>query len=61
MEKRIEENIPVLGRVNLNFLNLSSRIYKIYEKENEVVRQKSTPHFKKDRRDPLYLHVKLKR
>lgn len=44
MEKRIEENIPVLGRVNLNFLDLASRIYKIYEKQDEVTRQKLTPH-----------------
>ncbi|SMD31825.1 hypothetical protein SAMN04488029_0163 [Reichenbachiella faecimaris] len=41
---RIEEDINILGKVSVNFLDLSSRIYKIYEKENETVRQSTTPH-----------------
>lgn len=44
MEKRIEENIPILGRVYVNFVNLASRIYDVYVKENEVDRQKQTQH-----------------
>lgn len=44
MEKRIEENISVLGRVSVNFQELSTKVYGIYEKEEEVNRQKNMPH-----------------
>lgn len=44
MEKRIEENIPILGQVHVNFLNLSSRIYNSYISIGEVERQKKSPH-----------------
>ncbi|MEA5429559.1 hypothetical protein [Arcicella lustrica] len=41
---RIESDIPILGRVNVNFLDVSSRIYKIYQNNQEVERQKSSAH-----------------
>ncbi|MDO3695757.1 hypothetical protein QVZ41_12980 [Wenyingzhuangia sp. chi5] len=44
MDKRLEEHIPILGRVYINLINLTSKIYDIYEQENEITRQKETPH-----------------
>lgn len=44
MEIRIEEDIPILGRVSVNFFNLSAKIYELYKKENEITRQKSISH-----------------
>ncbi|NDK55752.1 hypothetical protein [Pontibacter fetidus] len=44
MEKRVEEDIPILGKVYVNFVNLASKMYGIYEKENEIERQKTIPH-----------------
>lgn len=41
---RIREDIPILGTVSVNFLELSSKILKIYEENNETERQKQTPH-----------------
>ena len=44
MEKRIEEDIPILGRVNVNLVDLASRIFEIYLNQNEIERQRKTPH-----------------
>ncbi|MGB3776953.1 MAG: hypothetical protein WA960_01235 [Tunicatimonas sp.] len=44
IERRIEADIPVLGKVYVNFVNLASQIYALYEKEKEVDRQKDMPH-----------------
>jgi hypothetical protein len=44
MEKRIEEDIPILGRVYVNFVDLASRFYDVYLKEDEVERQRKTAH-----------------
>tara|TARA_R110002012_G_scaffold42418_10_gene115524 strand:+ start:15551 stop:17422 length:1872 start_codon:yes stop_codon:yes gene_type:complete len=44
MERRISEDISVLGKVSVNFSSISSTIFSIYEQENEVARQKSIPH-----------------
>lgn len=44
MEIRIEEDIPVLGKVFINFLDLSAKIFDIYKKEDEINRQKSSAH-----------------
>ena len=41
---RIEEDIAILGRVAFNFRKLSSKLFKIYNEQNEVERQKSTFH-----------------
>ena len=44
MEKRIDEDIGILGKVSVNFQQLSTQILKIYEKEEEINRQKSILH-----------------
>ncbi|MDW3211418.1 MAG: hypothetical protein R8N23_16225 [Reichenbachiella sp.] len=44
MEKRIDEDIGILGRVSVNFQNVSARIYNLYEKHDEIQRQKNIPH-----------------
>ena len=44
MEKRIEEDIPILGRVSVNLVDLASRIFEIYLSQNEIERQRKTPH-----------------
>jgi hypothetical protein len=44
MGKRIEENIPILGRVYVNFIELSEKIFDIYLKEGEIERQKNISH-----------------
>ena len=44
MEKRIEEDIPILGRVYVNFVDLASRFFEVYLKEQEVERQRKTAH-----------------
>ncbi|MBC3540248.1 hypothetical protein ACFSC6_01395 [Rufibacter sediminis] len=44
MERRIEEDIPILGKVYVNFVNLASIVFELYEKENEIARQKNIPH-----------------
>ena len=44
MGKRIEENIPILGRVYVNFVELSEKIFDIYLKEGEIERQKNISH-----------------
>lgn len=41
---RIQEDIPILGKVNVNFLELSAKIYHIYNQNNEVERQKKSAH-----------------
>ena len=41
---RIKEDIPILGTVSVNFLELSSKIFKMYNDNDEVNRQKNTPH-----------------
>jgi len=44
MERRITEDISILGKVSVNFASISSTIFSIYEKEKEVERQKDIPH-----------------
>ncbi|SDG67768.1 hypothetical protein SAMN04488062_101352 [Flavobacterium omnivorum] len=44
MERRLTENIPILGRVQVNLVDLASRIYNIYLSEKEVERQQSSAH-----------------
>jgi hypothetical protein len=44
MSKRIEVEIPILGRVSVNFEELSSKLYDVYLKYEEVERQKKSPH-----------------
>ena len=44
MEKRIVEVIPILGMVSVNFRGLSAQIYNLYEKEDEIARQKNMAH-----------------
>lgn len=44
MEQRIEVDIPILGKVSVNFEGLSSKLFGVYIKENEIERQKETPH-----------------
>ena len=41
---RIKEDIPILGSVTVNFLDLSNRIYTLYESTEEIKRQKRSPH-----------------
>lgn len=41
---RIKEDIPILGTVTVNFLELSTKIFNIYIERDEVERQKNTPH-----------------
>lgn len=41
---RIKEDIPVLGTVTVNFLDLSDRIFCIYQDSAERERQQDTPH-----------------
>lgn len=41
---RIQEDIPILGKVNLNFLDLSTKLYQHYIDINEIDRQKKTAH-----------------
>lgn len=44
MEKRISEDTSILGLVSVNFLELSQKVFSIYEKEKEIERQKSIFH-----------------
>lgn len=44
MERRITEDISILGKVSVNFASISSTIFSIYEQEKEVERQKDIPH-----------------
>jgi hypothetical protein len=44
MEKRITEDISILGKVSVNFDSISSTIFSLYEQEKEVDRQKAIPH-----------------
>lgn len=41
---RIQEDIPILGKVAVNFLDLSAKLYQHYIKVEEINRQKKTPH-----------------
>jgi hypothetical protein len=41
---RIKEDIPILGTVTVNFLELSTKIFNIYIDRGEIERQKNTPH-----------------
>lgn len=41
---RIKEDIPILGSVTVNFLDISNRIYTLYESTDEIKRQKNSPH-----------------
>lgn len=41
---RIQEDIPILGKVTVNFLDLSAKLYQHYIKVEEVDRQKKTAH-----------------
>lgn len=43
-QKRIDEDISILGKVSVNFQKLSTRIFEIYQKENEIERQKGIAH-----------------
>lgn len=41
---RIKEDIPILGKVTVNFLDLSAKLYRHYIDINEIDRQKNTAH-----------------
>lgn len=41
---RIKEDIPILGKVTVNFLDLSAKLYQHYIDVNEIDRQKKTAH-----------------
>ncbi len=41
---RIQEDIPILGKVNVNFLELSTKIFNLYIIKEEILRQKNSPH-----------------
>lgn len=41
---RIKDDIPILGSITVNFLELSAKIFEIYKNVNEVERQKNSPH-----------------
>ncbi|PXX30642.1 hypothetical protein [Arenibacter sp. ARW7G5Y1] len=41
---RIKEDIPILGKVTVNFLDLSAKLYQHYIDINEIDRQKNTAH-----------------
>gem|GEM_PF-1586600 len=41
---RIKEDIPILGKVTVNFLDLSAQLYQHYTKIDEINRQRNTPH-----------------
>ena len=43
-EKRIDEDISILGKVSVNFQKVSTQIFNLYLKESEVERQKAIPH-----------------
>jgi hypothetical protein len=44
MDKRIEADIPILGRVFVNFLPLSTKLYNLYSSVGEIERQKNISH-----------------
>jgi hypothetical protein len=44
MEQRIEVDIPILGKVSVNFEGLSAKLFRLYLDENEVQRQKDISH-----------------
>ena len=41
---RIKEDIPILGKVTVNFIDLSAKLYQHYIDVNEIDRQKKTAH-----------------
>jgi hypothetical protein len=41
---RIKEDIPILGKVNVNFIDISAKLYQHYINIKEIDRQKSTAH-----------------
>jgi len=41
---RIKEDIPILGKVTVNFFDLSAKLYQHYIDVNEIDRQKKTAH-----------------
>ncbi len=43
-ERRIDENISILGKVSVNFQKVSTQIFDLYLNEKEVERQKGIPH-----------------
>lgn len=44
MEQRIEADIPILGKVYVNLVDLASQVFNIYKKEDEIIRQKDMSH-----------------